>query len=135
VSVGLVYGKITGLLRKIVIPDTDAQIPLHVGRGEAVIIASNAQYNSLTSLDAVQAFVNAAVGTTPSGYRSAMIDTVGNVISIHHADAGCDVPFPGKTLVWNDSVELGWLLAGKRFVPFPGSPRRVWKSPRLLRQL
>lgn len=115
-SVGLIYGKITGLLRKVVIPNTDAQLPAHVAPGEVIIVVSTDQYASFAGTDAIQAYVNSVIGTVPSGYRAAMVDGVGNVVSIHAADPGCDYPHTGHRLIWNDAVQKNWLLVGQQFV-------------------
>jgi hypothetical protein len=133
-SVGLVYGKITGLLRRIVIPDNDSQLAGHVGQGEAMVIASTAQYSTFSGPNDIQTYLNTITGIAPSGYRAAMIDQAGNVNSLHHADPGCDSPFPGQILVWNDAAQPGWLFVNNNFVPLPGVRRRTLRSPRLLRQ-
>jgi hypothetical protein len=116
-SVGLIYGAITGLLRKVVIPDTDSQLPSHVGPGEVLLVASTAQYAAFAGPDAIQAHVNSATGKVPSGYRAALVDEVGNVLSIHSADPGCDHPRSGHRLIWNDAVQKDWILVGQQFVP------------------
>lgn len=130
-SVGLVYGKITGLLRRIVIPDNDSQLPMHIGAGEAMVTISTAQYATFAGTpDAIQSYLISVTGIVPSGYRAVMIDAAGNVLSVHYADPGCDQPHPDKRLVWSDVAQSGMLYVNQQFITLtsvrrPGTKRRV----------
>lgn len=135
-SIGLVYGRITGLLRKIVIPNSDADLSSHVNAGEALIVVSRDQYAAMTGPDGIQAYVNSVTGTVPSGYRAAMVDEVGNAVSIHFADPGCDYPHSGHRLIWNSAVQKDWLLIGSRLIPsIPLRNRKLRSGSRLTRSL
>jgi hypothetical protein len=131
--VGLIYGKITGLLRRVVHPDRVGQLPLYVGTGEALITITDQQYATFSGLASIQSYINTITGNSPSDYHSAMIDQAYNAVSVHHADPGCDFPHPGHQLIFNDQVRPGWLFVDNQFIQLPPISPRVFKSPRLLR--
>jgi hypothetical protein len=125
VAIGLIYGKITGLLRRVIVTDDISQLPLHVGPGEAIVTVSVALYATFgAGLDAIQSYLNSIIGIVPSGYRSVMIDAVGNVSSIHHADPGCDHPHPGKRLIWSELAQVGMVYVNSQFMSLSPMRRR-----------
>lgn len=131
-SVGLIYGKAFGRLRKVVINGNPAP---HVAPGEALINISDDQYAALHDIGTQQSHVNSVTGMVPSGDRAVTVDSIGNVLAVHFADPGCDKPLPGTTLVGSNIAQPGWMFVGQRFVAFPAIPPHKFKASRVFRRL
>lgn len=86
-SIGIIYGADSGIVRRIVIPDEDAQLAGHVGPGEALLTIPRAAPHDVIS---VTAAVAKATGKDIPDSRCAVIDKAGVVVEMIHADPALD---------------------------------------------
>ncbi len=110
-SVGIVYGAASGIVRRIIVPTSEAELDdqSHVGDGEAIIKVSAPgimRRDGYPDLTAAHAHVMAVIGKQPLNARCAVVDAKGNVVGTVMADPEFDT-IPDHTL----SAEAGLSLS------------------------
>lgn len=116
-KVGIVYATQSGILRRVIFPDSDTSLSdgTHfVGAGETMLIAPLAEYNNAKSKadgtpqnqPEAQLFKTHTGKAWASG-RCAVIDNTGLVVKTIHADPALD-SINGMTLVSSDVALPGW---------------------------
>jgi hypothetical protein len=110
-KIGVVYATGSGILRRWIVPDRDADlIARHsVGAGESMILLDRA--NVPGDPVQAQAFIEAAIGrvtgkAVPSP-RCAIVDAGGTVVGTVMADPAID-HIPNCTLVLHPTADRGW---------------------------
>lgn len=84
---GIIYGEKSGIVRRIIVPDDDAQLAAHVGPGEALLTIPR---NDPRDVHSATAAVAAATGKDIPPSRCAMVDSKGAVVGIIAADPVLD---------------------------------------------
>lgn len=104
-KVGIVYGTVSGIPRRVIKPDSDAQLDNRfVGTGETLLIVTNAEYAGMKSLADL---VNQKTGLTPADPRCAVVDAISNkVTDIVLADPLVD-SLAGKIIVASPTAQIG----------------------------
>lgn len=104
----VIYASRSGILRRKIIPDDDAQLDLHQpGPGESrLLLPLDRRHDDA----ACRAAVEEATGVTPPSGRCAVLDDNGQVVAICHADPALDA-HPSGRLMLHDSAALGDRLA------------------------
>jgi len=119
-QVGVIYSTINKVLRRIIFPDDDGELPLHLGAGETMHtvsadewsaerdtrIAAKTNDHDPTSLSAHFLKVHKAI--TLGDPRCAVADPTGTVIGHIMADPLLDKPhLPGHTLHNTPGLQVG----------------------------
>lgn len=111
-KVGIVYSLALSKRRWMVVPDSDAELPLQPRAGEGYVEQSMSDYQKLGPDAAVQQ----ATGKAPLSDRCCVVQT-GVVASVICADPACDV-LPSATLVLHPTAQVGWTYSnGVLMVP------------------
>jgi len=107
------YATGSKILRRKVIPDSDAQLVLHQpGQGESRLLLPLAQPHDDASC---RAAIAAATGVAPPSGRCCIVDGAGNVTGVCNADPALDT-HPAGSLVASDLAGPGDSLVAGRFV-------------------
>ncbi len=116
-TAGLIYDEVTGELLRIVIPDDDASLTLHIGTGEALARVGLPAYVAATPQQLSDVFESISRIPQPPIKRLAVVDSKGVVLQVVHTVKDRYTAPAGTTAVESSKAELGGTIVNGVYTP------------------